>query len=97
MSEENKFKAIIQEIKEIFLFLTIKKPSSDEEIEARENLIKKFKELTSLNTIQELDEVIEDILNKLEDWDPFNFTFIGVRGLSDSIQKIIDVTPDKLL
>jgi len=43
MSEEEKFKSIIQEIKDIYLFLTQGEPNPDDEIEARVNLIELIK------------------------------------------------------
>ena len=52
MSEEDRFNAIIEEIKEIFLSLTQGEPSPDEEIEARSKLIKEIQNLLELDIPQ---------------------------------------------
>ncbi len=45
MSEDERFKSVVQEIKEIFLFLTDQEPTPDDEIDARDKLIEKFTSL----------------------------------------------------
>ena len=50
MNEEEKFESVIQEIKEIYLFLTQQEPTPDDEIEAREKLLSKIQSLRVINS-----------------------------------------------
>lgn len=93
MSEEEKLKTIIQEIKDIYLFLTEEEPTPDDEIEARDKLIEKIKSLRIINTfdIGANMRLFEDALIKLEEWDTLEFWFIESE-LPEDIQKIINIT-----
>ncbi len=95
MSEEEKFHTIIQEIKDIYLFLTQEEPTPDDEIEARSNLIEKILEMKNLNTFQagENMKLFEDALNKLEDWDTLDLWFIESE-VPEYIQNIIKITDE---
>ena len=92
MSEEEKFKDIVQEINEIFVFLTQREPTPDEEIEARENLIEKIKTIITLNASQvgANMRLFETTLSELENWDTLDLWFVE-SGLPELIQKIINL------
>ena len=93
MSEEEKLKTTIQEIKDIYLFLTEQEPTPDDEIEARDKLIEKIKSLKTINTfdIGANMRLFEDALMKLEEWDTLEFWFVESE-LPEYIQKIINIT-----
>ncbi len=95
MSEEEKFESIIQEIKEIYLFLTQQEPTPDDEIEAREKLINKMQSLKLVDSLKigENINLFEETLSKLEDWDTLELWFIESE-LPDYIQKIIGITDE---
>ncbi|MBY8991820.1 MAG: hypothetical protein KGD58_13820 [Candidatus Lokiarchaeota archaeon] len=92
MSEEDRFNAIIEEIKEIFLSLTQGEPSPDEEIEARSSLIKEIQKLLELNIPQVNSNLslFEDTFIKLENWDTLELWFTESE-LPDLIKKIINI------
>ncbi len=95
MSEEEKFESIIQEIKEIYLFLTQQEPTPDDEIEAREKLLSKIQSLRAINSPEVGDNfsLFEETLNKLEKWDTLELWFIESE-LPEYIQKIINITEE---
>ncbi|MGV9174081.1 MAG: hypothetical protein ACOC35_16150, partial [Promethearchaeia archaeon] len=95
MSNREKFNSTIQEIKEIFIFLRDKEPTPDDEIEAREKLIEKFKDLKNTNEESEFQEPIEISLQKLENWDTLELWFDEVEGLSSKIEQVIDLAQGK--
>jgi len=72
MSEED----LIKEINDIYNFLTEQEPTPDDEIEARDKLIAKFKSLNSANTNPDLDALIENTLGELEGWDCLDLWFL---------------------
>ena len=88
-------KDILREIKEIFFFLTEQEPTPDDEIEAKEKLIEKFKILKNLNSLPDLDNLIEDTLNKLENWETLDYWFNEFEGLAENIEKIINISEGK--
>ncbi|TFG02172.1 MAG: hypothetical protein EU540_02095 [Promethearchaeota archaeon] len=87
MSEEE----IIEEIKNVFLKLTEGEPTPDDEIEAREILIQGFKLLKDENLIHGKADLIEDTINKLENWDTLDLWFKEVNGLAENITKMLDL------
>lgn len=91
MSEEENFKSIVLEIKDILLFLIDQEPTPDDEIEAKDNLIKKFKNLKELNPSPDQNKLIEDILTELEGWDTLDLWFKEVEGLSENIKNLINL------
>ena len=93
MSEEEKLKTTIQEIKDIYLLLTEQEPTPDDEIEARDKLIERIKSLRTINTfdIGANMRLFEDALLKLEEWDTLEFWFVESE-LPEYIQKIINIT-----
>jgi len=93
MSEEEKLKTTIQEIKDIYLLLTEEEPTPDDEIEAQDKLIEKIKSLRTINTfdIGANMRLFEDALIKLEEWDTLELWFIESE-LPEYIQKIINIT-----
>jgi hypothetical protein len=93
MSEEEKFKSIIQEINDIYLFLIQGEPNPDDEIEARVNLIELIQNLIKVNSNQvgENLRLFEDVLTGLENWDTLDLWFTE-SDLPDNIKKIIVLT-----
>jgi hypothetical protein len=90
MNEEE----ILGEIKEIFLHLAEQEPTPDEEIEARENLIDLFTRLVNIEAFQTHTNLINDILEKLNNWDTLELWFKEVEGLQKNIKLFLDVTVD---
>ena len=99
MSEEEKFKEVIQEINEINIYLTQQEPTPDYEIEAREKLIEKIKTLITLNTPQvgANMRLFETTLSGLENWDTLDLWFVeselpgliqNVISLDESLQNV---------
>ncbi|MHA1274558.1 MAG: hypothetical protein ACTSQS_14130 [Promethearchaeota archaeon] len=95
MSDEDKYKKLVEEIREIYVFLTEKEPTPDDEIEAREKLIDKFKILKDLNFVSGKESLISDIINKLENWDTLELWFKEVEGLPESIKEFLGATEVK--
>ena len=92
MSEEEKFKEVIQEINEINIFLTQQEPTPDYEIEARDKLIEKIKNLITLNTPQvgANMRLFETTLSGLENWDTLDLWFVESK-LPGLIQNVISL------
>ncbi len=90
MSEKLKFNSLLQEIKEIYLLLTEGEPSPDDEIEARENFIRFFKNLKLVTSDPKLEILIDECLDKLEKWDVLELWFVEVPGLKKLIKQILD-------
>ncbi|MFW9898293.1 MAG: hypothetical protein ACFFDO_03420, partial [Candidatus Thorarchaeota archaeon] len=82
---------ILEEIKNIFLRLTEQEPTPDDEIEAKELLIESFKILKNENLIPDQIDLIDEIRNKLENWDTLDLWFKEVEGLTENIQKILNL------
>ncbi len=96
MAENSKDGEKIEEIKEIFQFLTEKEPTPDEEIEAREKLIEKFSDIKSSDQYTHQVNSIEDILDLLEKWDTLDLWFKEVEPLVNRIENFLrSVTEDK--
>ncbi|MFX1532043.1 MAG: hypothetical protein ACFFBC_13080 [Promethearchaeota archaeon] len=95
MSEEEKFSAIIQEIKEIYLSLTQGEPTPDDEIEARTALIEKIQNLKEIDAFpfEAKMPLFEDTLSKLENWDTLELWFTESE-LPDAIKKVINITEE---
>lgn len=93
MREEEKFESIVQEIKDIYLYLTQGDPTPDDEITAREKLIEKIQNLKTVNSFQVESNMslIIDSLNKLDSWDTLDLWFVESE-LPDYILKIINIT-----
>ncbi len=96
MSEEEKFKTIIQEIKDIHLFLIQGEPTPEDEIEARLSLIQLIQNLIKVNfyDVGANMRLFEDVLTNLENWDTLELWFTESE-VPDYIKKIINLT-DKL-
>ncbi|MFX1257114.1 MAG: hypothetical protein ACFFAN_04605 [Promethearchaeota archaeon] len=92
MSKEEK----LQEIKDIFLYLTEQEPTPDDEIEARNKLIEKFNILKYEHLFPSKEKLIEDILDKLEKWDTLDLWFKEVDGLPENIEKILNLSEKKV-
>ena len=97
MSEDERFKSVIQEVKEIFLFLTNQEPTPDDEIDARDKLIEKFTSLKRLKPKPSHYTMIENILIELEGWDTLDLWFKEVKGMSEKISNFINSFEQKEL
>ena len=75
MSNKDNFLKILGDIKEIYIFLTEKEPTPDDEIEARDVLIGYFKELNNLSQDEVNKELISEIFNDLKEWDTLDLWF----------------------
>jgi len=98
MSEGESYKGILNEIEEIYEFLTKGEPSPDDEIDARDLLITKFRRLSENPPIPEQKEQIKSILKKLEDWDTLDLWFLETSLPSD-IERLLHIptqTPAKV-
>ena len=84
-------KEILEEIKNVFLKLTEGEPTPDDEIEAREILIQGSKLLRDENLIPDKAGLLEDTINKLENWDTLDLWFKEVNGLAENISKMLDL------
>ncbi|MFX0186300.1 MAG: hypothetical protein ACFE8A_01040 [Candidatus Hodarchaeota archaeon] len=82
---------ILEEIKNIFLRLTEQEPTPDDEIEAKELLIESFKILKNENLIPDQIDLIDEICIKLENWDTLDLWFKEVEGLTENIEKILNL------
>jgi hypothetical protein len=94
MSQEEKFKSMLQEVKDIYLFLVEAEPSPDDEIEARENLINIFRNLKENNLNPEYNSDIERILKSLEDWDTLDLWFLET-SIPKDIEKMLKIPEHK--
>ncbi len=92
MSEEEKFDSIVQEIKDIYLYLTQGEPTPDDEITAREKLIEKIQALKTVKSFQAESNIslFEDTIKKLESWDTLELWFLESE-LPDYIKRIINI------
>ena len=77
MNGEEEFRAIIQEIKGIYLDLTEGEPTPDDEIEARKKLMEKIQRLKIVNSLEvgANMNLFEKTLELLEDWDTLELWF----------------------
>ncbi|MFX0148951.1 MAG: hypothetical protein ACFE8E_14525, partial [Candidatus Hodarchaeota archaeon] len=90
MTEEDDFNSEVSEIREIFTFLTEEKPSPDDEIDAREQLIEHFSKLSHLSVFPEYNDLIKSILQKLEDWDTLDLWFLET-SIPDDIRELLNI------
>ena len=95
MSEDERFKSVVQEIKEIFLFLTNQEPTPDDEIDARDKLIEKFTSLKRLKPKPIHYTMIENVLIELEGWDTLDLWFKEVKGMSEKIKNFLNSLEQK--
>ncbi len=90
MTEEGKYISVLNEIKEIFQFLTEGEPSPDDEIEARGKLINNFNHIKNFNVFPEYKGLTETILHKLEDWDTLDLWF-SETSIPDDIRTLLKI------
>jgi predicted transcriptional regulator len=90
MTTEESFQSTLQEVKEIYLFLTEGEPSPDDEIEAKGKLINHFNKLKNLSTTSEQKDVIEFILKNLEEWDTLDLWF-SETSLPNDVKKMLKI------
>lgn len=90
MTDEESFQSALQEVKEIYLFLTEGEPSPDDEIEAKGKLINHFNKLKNLSTTTEQKDIIEFILKNLEEWDTLDLWF-SETSLPNDVKKLLKI------
>jgi predicted transcriptional regulator len=90
MTDEESFQSTLQEVKEIYMFLTEGEPSPDDEIEAKGKLIDHFNKLKNLGTTSEQMEIIDFILKDLEEWDTLDLWF-SETSLPNDIKKMLKI------
>ncbi len=90
MTDQGSYNSALQEIKDIFYFLTEGKPTPDDEIEAKDKLVNQFNRLKNVSTYSEEINFIESILKKLEEWDTLDLWF-SETSLPDDILKILNI------
>ncbi len=90
MSEEEKKNSLIDEIKDIYLFLTEKEPTPDDEIESQKAFIENFNKLKDLNAFPNQNTQLENILKKLEEWDTLEYWFIET-SLPEEIGSFLNI------
>ncbi len=90
MTDEESFQSTLQEVKEIYLFLTEGEPSPDDEIEAKGKLINHFNKLKNLSTTSEQKDIIEFILKNLEEWDTLDLWF-SETSLPNDVKKMLKI------
>jgi len=90
MTDEESFQSTLQEVKEIYLFLTEGEPSPDDEIEAKGKLINHFNMLKNLSTTSEQKDIVEFILKNLEEWDTLDLWF-SETSLPNDVKKMLKI------
>ena len=85
-------KELLQEINDIYVHLTDQEPTPDEEIEARDQLLEKFEDLKNLNAFPLQIHLIEEIYDRIKNWDTLDLWFKEVEGLTESIGKFLKLT-----
>jgi len=94
MNEMEEKSSIIEEIKDIYLYLTEGEPSPDDEIEAQKELIEHFQKLKESKKFPNKRGLIEDILKKLEDWDTLEYWFIETP-LPDQMKNFLEFKKER--
>lgn len=92
MTEDEKNEKILASIKEIFISLTEKEPTPDEEIDAREQLILLFNSFIDNFSFPKQKDLIEVIKDKLEKWDTLEDWFTET-SIPDDIKLLLN-SPD---
>ena len=95
MTDQGSYDAALQEIRAIFTFLTEDKPTPDDEIEAKDKLIKHFRNLKNNSTYPEEVKFIDRVLQKLDDWDTLDLWF-SETSIPEDIMNILNIpkTPE---
>ncbi|TFG07227.1 MAG: hypothetical protein EU539_05540 [Promethearchaeota archaeon] len=83
---------MIQEIRTIYLHLTDQEPTPDEEIEAREKLLEIFTEFKDLSLLPRQNDLIENIINELNEWDTLELWFKETENLPKVIEKFLKIS-----
>lgn len=86
--------SIIEEIKDIYLYLTEGEPSPDDEIEVQKELIEKFQALKESDKVLHKRGLIEDIIKKLEGWDTLEHWFIETP-LPDKMKDFLEFKKER--
>lgn len=90
MSDQETTNSLIGEIKDLFHFLTEKEPTPDDEIEGQKEFIDKFKKLRDMNALPDQQTQIDNILEKLEEWDTLEQWFIETP-IPGEIRKLLNI------
>ncbi|MBY9007394.1 MAG: hypothetical protein KGD63_11620 [Candidatus Lokiarchaeota archaeon] len=98
MSENKKNDLLVEEIKDLFHFLTEKEPTPDDEIEGQKSFINKFKLLKNMNAFPEQQDRIDNIISKLEEWDTLDQWFIetSIPEVINTLLKIKDTKIERV-
>jgi len=95
MSEEDNTESIVNEIKDLYVFLTEEEPTPDDEIEAKEIFIKKLKELKGSDEFKHHISAIDNILKKLDEWDTLDHWFIET-SLPQDLKELLKIKKSKI-
>ncbi len=88
---QEKYTEAIKEIKEIFIKLFEEEPTPDEEIEAKEDLLNFLRQLlNNISGFENKEDLIQDTLKIVENWDTLDLWFKEVNGLTENIKKLIE-------
>jgi hypothetical protein len=94
MSVGENFDSILEEIKKVYSFLTEGEPTPDDEIEARDLLIRLFNDLKNENSNDELLLPITNIIDGLNNWDTLELWF-SETSLPNEMSIILNVPEPK--
>jgi hypothetical protein len=95
MSEEDNTESIVNEIKDLYVFLTEEEPTPDDEIEAKEIFIKKLKELKGSDEFKHQISAIDKILKKLDEWDTLDHWFIET-SIPQDLKELLEIKKSKI-
>lgn len=88
---QEKYTEAIKQIKEIFIKLFEEEPTPDEEIEAKEDLLNFLRQLlNNISGFENKEDLIQDTLKIVENWDTLDLWFKEVNGLTENIKKLIE-------
>ncbi|MFO7796674.1 MAG: hypothetical protein ACQERB_09770 [Promethearchaeati archaeon] len=94
MSKMEKNRPIIEEIKDIYHYLTEGEPNPDDEIEAQKELTEKFEKLKEYNEFPDKKSLIEEIIAKLKEWDTLEYWFIETP-LPKKIDELLQIKKEE--
>ncbi|MFW9952306.1 MAG: hypothetical protein ACFFKA_19470 [Candidatus Thorarchaeota archaeon] len=94
MSNKDNFVITLEKVRQIYVFLTEKEPTPDDEIEAREELIGHFRNLINLNKDPTNSEIISEIFFDLQEWDTLELWF-SETSLPGKVAQLLNL-PERL-
>lgn len=88
---QEKYTEAIKQIKEIFIKLFEEEPTPDDEIEAKEYLLNLLRQLlNNISGFENKEDLIQETLKIVENWDTLDLWFKEVNGLTENIKKLIE-------